>query len=212
MSVNFEVKKIETTRIEEAANLVLSVFRDREPLSNAIASDSPEFSQYILELTRHCSETGLGFIAIDKESDQVAGAILAADLAGALNAQNNDAEKHNNPISSLVLDLNRQYFGKGQLDENMYLNIKFVATDSTFNVKGAVNEMIAATIDEAKAQGFHFAQAEATGNISQHIFINKFDFEDKGLIKYSDYEYEGTKPFASIKEHEGIKLVIKAVK
>ncbi|WP_027857355.1 GNAT family N-acetyltransferase [Marinobacterium jannaschii] len=211
MSFNFIVQKIDKNSAEEAANLVVAVFNEREPLAHLNSSDPKEFAEYILYLSHKCAEESLGFVARDVNSNKIIGAILSSDLSETVNSEGSNSEVHNNPIAALIDSLNSAYFTRGELEENTYLNIKFIATDSNFKGKGVVMELISTCIKEAKVKGFKYAQAEATGNISQHIFINKLGFDEKASIKYSEFDVDGEKPFSSITEHEGIKLLIKSI-
>ena len=77
------------------------------------------------------------------------------------------------------------------IPKNTYLSIKFVAMDGNYKGKGAVNELILACLQQAKRKGFSYAQAGATGKISQHIFENKLGFDEKAFIKYSDFTFGG---------------------
>ena len=211
MSLDFTVQKIDKESAKGAANLVVTVFNEREPLARLNSSGSNEFAEYVLSLSHKCAEESLGFVARDVNSNKIIGVILSSDLAEAFSSEDSKHEVANNPVAALIHSLNTRYFTKERLADNTYLNIKFVATDSGFKGKGVVNELISTCIKEAKGKGFKFAQAEATGNISQHIFINKFGFEEKAAIKYCEFEMDGEKPFEAITEHEGIKLLVKSI-
>ena len=211
MPFDFTVQKIEQDSAEEAANLLVAVFNEREPLAHLDSSDPQEFSEYILYLSHKCAEEGLGFIAREMSSNEIIGVVLSSDLSESVNAEKSPDETLENPISALIHSLNSSYFTKGTLEENTYLNIKFVATNGDFKGKGVVTELISTCIKAAQERGFKYAQAEATGNISQHIFTSRFGFEEKASIKYTEFEFDGKKPFATITEHEGIKLLVKDI-
>ncbi|QPB83727.1 hypothetical protein CWC22_012285 [Pseudoalteromonas rubra] len=206
MPIDYTIQKIDTHSAEEAARLLVKEFHEREPLAHLNTADPQEFSDYIHYLSNQCAVQGMGFIAKEVNSGRVIGVLLASDLSDSVNAS---PEGNENPIAALIDSLNNTYFNKGELTENTYLNIKFVATDANVKVKGMVVALISACLQAAKAQGFQYAQAEATGNISQHIFANKLGFDKKATIKYSEFEVNGNKPFISITEHEGIQLLIK---
>lgn len=209
MPFDFVVKKIDKNSAEEAATLIVAVFNEREPLASMNPSDPQEFAEYILYLTHKCAEENLGFIAREVDSNKIVGAVLSSDLYETVNSEDTTSEDRSNPIAALIRALNSAYFAGNELEEETYLSIKFVATDSDFKGKGVVTKLISRCINEAKGKGFKYAQVEATGNISQHIFINKLGFVEKGVIRYSDFEFGGEKPFSPITEHEGIKLLIK---
>ncbi|TMP38982.1 GNAT family N-acetyltransferase [Pseudoalteromonas rubra] len=211
MSSDFIIQSIDKNSVQQAAHLIVNVFNEREPLAHLNAADPREFADYMLFLSKKCAEEGLGFIARETNTDRVIGAILSADLAETVNGDSGLNEVHTNPIAALIGALNGAYFTQGDIQTGTYLNIKFVATDANFKVKGMVTALISKCIQEAKAQGFKFAQAEATGNISQHIFANKLGFEEKEFIKYSEFEFAGDTPFSSITEHQGIKLLVKNI-
>lgn len=211
MPFDFNVEKLVKEDIEETAKLVVSEFNAREPIAQLNASNSDEFLEYTLSVCRKCADEGLGFIARDVQSNKIIGAALSADLAYAVNAKPSEDDEDPNPVATLIDSLNSLYFTNGELAENTYLNIKFIAADANFKGKGVVMSLISACIEAAKAKGFKYAQAEATGNVSQYIFTNKFGFEEKAIIKYSEFEFDGETPFSSITEHEGIMLLIKRI-
>lgn len=211
MSFDFKVQKLNKESIEETAKLIVREFNAREPIAQLNASNSEEFLEYTLGVCRRCADEGLGFIARDVQSNKIIGAVLSADLAYSVNAKPSEVDEDPNPVATLIDSLNSLYFTNGELAENTYLNIKFIAADASFKGKGVVMSIISSCIEEAKAKGFKYAQAEATGNVSQYIFMNKFGFEEKAIIKYSEFEFDGGTPFSSITEHEGIKLLIKSI-
>lgn len=206
MPTDYTIHKIDTQNAEEAARLLVREFHEREPLAHLNTADPQEFSDYILYLSNLCAARGLGFITKEVNSGRVIGVLLASDLSDSVNTS---PEGNENPIAALIDSLNSTYFNKGELADNTYLNIKFVATDANIKVKGMVVTLISECLQAAKTLGFQYAQAEATGNISQHIFANKLGFDKKATIKYSEFEVNGNKPFISITEHEGIQLLIK---
>lgn len=208
MSFDFVIEKISSESVEEAANLMVTTFNAHEPLAIVNTAPPQEFADFILYLTEKSSEQGLGFVAKEATTNKVIGAVLSSDLAESVNS--NDDEQ-DNPIAALIGQLNRLYFKEQQLPEGTYLNIKFVAMDSGFKGKGVVLDLISTCINEAKHKGYKYAQAEATGNISQHIFNNKLGFDEKALIKYNEFSFAGQKPFSAITEHEGIKLFVKEI-
>ncbi|WP_046005973.1 hypothetical protein [Pseudoalteromonas rubra] len=206
MPIDYTIQKIDTQNAEEAARLLVKEFHKREPLAHLNSADPQEFSDYILYLSIQCAAQGLGFIAKEESSGRIIGVLLASDLSDSVNASPDGSK---NPIGALIDSLNSTYFNKGELADNTYLNIKFVATDANVKVKGMVVALISECLQAAKTLGFQYAQAEATGNISQHIFANKLGFDKKATINYSEFEVNGNKPFISITEHEGIQLLIK---
>ena len=64
-------------------------------------------------------------------------------------------------------------------------------------------------LENAVNRGFKYAHTEAAGNISQHIFMNKFGFEEKNKIAYDEFVFKGEKLFSSTETHQSIKLLIK---
>lgn len=209
MSFDYTLEIIDQSSIEQAAELVVSTFHAREPLANMNSADPAEFNGFIHHLTEQCAEQKLGFVVKETESERVIGVVLAADLAPSVNVSGDEPEIQSNPIASIITALNKLHFKDQVMPANEYLNIKFVAMDSNFKGKGVVNELLEFCMTEAKAKGFKFAQAEATGNISQHIFKNKLGFEEKAFINYSDFEFGGEKLFSSIVDHKGLMLLVK---
>ncbi|MDK1287650.1 GNAT family N-acetyltransferase [Pseudoalteromonas umbrosa] len=209
MHFNFSVDNIQN--IHETARLVVATFNEREPLAEANNAPPKEFAEFILGLTQHCADNGLGFIARELTTNKIIGAILTSDLAETLNKIDTDDKEPSNPIATLITALNNSYFKGETLLNNIYLSIKFVATDDRFKGNGVADKLISECISEAKNKGFKYAQAEANGNVSQHIFKNKLGFEEKAFIKYREFTLGDEKPFSEITEHEGIKLLIKRI-
>lgn len=200
---------LDSQRVNETADLVVTTFNEREPLAGLNQAPPEEFYKFILNLTRQCADEELGFVVTESQTNKVIGAVLSSDLASSLNESDIDEAENHNPIESLITTLNDAYFTDEHLPENTYLSIKFVAMDGNYKGKGAVNQLISACLQQAKQKGFSYAQAEATGKISQHIFKNKLGFDEKAFIKYSDFTFDGETPFSPLTEHEGIKLLIK---
>ena len=123
MSFDFTVQKIDKYNAKEAADLVVAVFNEREPLAHLNSSDPQEFAEYILYLSHKCAEESLGFIAKEVSSDKIIGAILSSDLSETVNSEGSKSEGSNNPITALIHSLNSAYFTRGKIEENTYLNI-----------------------------------------------------------------------------------------
>ncbi len=213
---SFTLEKISEPVVEEAAALIITAFQAREPLamlgaSGQSGSGESEFKGYVIHSGRKCVEQGLGWVARCNETDAIVGALIGSDLTDTLHSKEFISEAKNDPIGSLIVQLNSGFFKEKTVESGTWFNIKFVAVSDSFTGQGVITDIVTRSLKCAAEKGFSFAHAEATGNISQHIFMNKFGFEEKNAIGYGDFIFKGSHPFAAIKEHKSIKLLIKGI-
>ncbi|MTI14536.1 GNAT family N-acetyltransferase [Sansalvadorimonas verongulae] len=209
MIKSFTVERLTPSAIEETAAVISEAFHGREPLAMQDESDSGEFKEYLIYSGLKSAEQGLGFIARHTTSGKIAGALIACDLADTLNSREYFEESKTDSVISLLYQLNKKVFNEETIERGKYCNIKFIAASDRFKGQGIVSDIMNTALQNASEKGFAFAHTEATGNISQHIFQKKFGFSERSTIAYSEFTFQGGKPFSAIQEHKAIKLLMK---
>ncbi|CAM3548861.1 GNAT family N-acetyltransferase [Parendozoicomonas haliclonae] len=209
MLKEYIVEKLNSSSVDDVASLIVSVFMEREPLAMLDSSDGNEFKVYLTNLGTRAAQTGMSLVARCRFSNRVVGAVICADLAGAHHGEDEGGDA--DPIEVMVEKLNSDYFGQTSPESGQYFSIKFIAASADFTGQGMVTDLIEQSLQIAQEKGFVFAHTEASGNISQHMFMNKFGFVEKNAIAYSEFTLNDAQPFAAVQGHKGIKLLIKSL-
>ena len=211
MLKKYIVEKLDESSVDEAARFIADVFLERDSLGMMDAEECEEFRQFLVIVGAQSAKRGFGLIARCRDTNQMVGAVISDDLADTMNSGDAIQEAQEDPFVALVHELNKGYLGDGELADNQYFSIKFIATAGDFIGQGLISDLITQMLEIASANGFDYAQAEASGPASQHVFINKFGFEEKNSITFNTFVYGDEKPFAEVGDDKNIKLVIKSL-
>ena len=101
MSFDFTIQKIDANSAKEAADMVVAVFHEGEPLAHLNTADPKEFAGYILDLCHSCVKAGLGFIAKEVASNKIIGVILTSDLSDSFNPESSKSEASKSEFSQI---------------------------------------------------------------------------------------------------------------
>ncbi|WP_330471639.1 GNAT family N-acetyltransferase [Vibrio harveyi] len=147
--------------------------------------------------------SNLGYVAVDSNNEIIAG-VLCCDLKEALSFDNADDES----MMAILKELNSKYFETLTVPERSYLQVKFIGVRNDHSGQGIASALINAALNNGRALGFRFVQAESAGSRSQYVF-ERMGFSAKASVKYDEFLFNGTKPFHATEEHQSIKLMIK---
>ena len=210
MSSTYTIETLDEASVEGAATVIATEFGKRQ-ISSDFDTSAEKFKEYLTYCARESASQKLGYIARCNETSEVVGTVITCDLADTLSSEDFLKEVENDPWISMLYEINKEYFGDTEVQKGEYLNVKFLAVSEAWSGQGIVNKLLGKALDNAKKLGFKYGHTEAAGNISQHIFMNRFGFEEKNEIKYEEFIFKGVKLFSATETHQSIKLLIKAL-
>lgn len=208
-SNNIQYQVLDLTLLNQATKLVATCFCTMEPMTVCQNISVDSFSQFLELLADKVVQQQLSIAAIDKTSQQLVGAVIADDFASATDEELVGVSDQFLPIFALLEQLDQLYQNNKSIYPGDYLHIFMLAVDQAQNNKKIGYQLIKACLANALNKGYKVAFAEATGLVSQHLFLNKFQFKHCFQINYKDFNFNGQPVFKHIKNHQATILVEK---
>jgi hypothetical protein len=192
--------------LEETVALVSEVFTRGEPMTKALEITAKEFHYFIDIYCKKAVKEGLSVIAKDK--DKIVGFIISEDFDS---AQPEGIEKIDIkvvPWMALIDAVEKDAKSnkkEGELRFHMFLG----GTEKQYENKHINTTMIEESLKLAKIKNFTSVMVEPTGFATQHMFADKFGFEQKVMIEYKTFLFEGKNVFKNIEGPVGLLLMEK---
>ena len=101
---------------------------------------------------------------------------------------------------ALLNDLDEEYKKAYRVDEGELLRLFMIGASGPYKNRKIATTLVKKHLQLAKAKKFSGAIAEVTGQISRHILVDKFGFNEKLKINYKSYVYKGINVFENIKD------------
>lgn len=194
----------------EAADLVARIFTDgSEPITRALRVTSEDFARFVRALCPKFTREMLSVIARDVATGEAIAVQLNDDIGTELpDVPGGYGELA--PAFALLSELDHRYFGDQAIEPNRYAHFFFIAVLSAYRKRGVSSRLLGLSMEIAGKRGYRKAIAEASGVVSQHV-LRKAGFAARVEIPYSDFEYEGARPFQSIKDHLSLVFMDRAL-
>jgi len=185
-----------------AVRCVSHAFTSNEPMSRHLGITPEDFIVFASAYYRELIDEKLSLVAIDERSSQVIGVRISEDYC----KQDEDffvdgLSPRFTPLFALLGELSDYFKNNHQVSPGTYAHLFMVAVADGFTRRGIAPNMYKLFLDIAMKRGYTYAVTEPTGLISQHVLLKKFGFRELHRINYHDFEFEGTYPFATIKDH-----------
>ena len=197
--------------LEGAITCVSHSFIQNEPMATHLGITVDEFLHFATAFYPTLIEPGLSFVAVDEEKDVVVGVRISEDFYREIEESPEipGLSPKFFPLFTLLGELGASFKKTHEWQPNHYVHMLMVAVEDGYQGRGIAPNMNKMFFRHVKAQGFTHAITEPTGLISQHILQNKFGFKALHEIKYVDFVFEGTRPFADLSEHPSAMLMEK---
>ena len=193
-----------------AVRCVSESFTKNEPMSRHLGITQAEFANFAQACYSELIDEQLSLVAIDENTNQVIGVRISEDYC------RQDQELYIDglspkffPLFSLLDELALKFRQLRKILPGTYAHMFMVAVAEGFTSRGIAPTMYRLFLNIAIKRGFTWAVTEPTGMISQHILGTKFGFHELHRVKYADFEFEGTRPFADLMGHECAMLMEK---
>ena len=172
-----------------AVDCIVHAFIQSEPMTAFLQIDAEDFSKFVKALFAHIVEDELSIVACD-EQHNIIGVRLVGEYA------------HSSflpPPESMraIIALLRSLYPV-PIPSQRCIHLKMLGVNAHVQNQGVANKLLLATFEHAKNKGYDYALVEATSAISQHIFINKFQFNVLNKVHYQTFQYENKAIFARL--------------
>lgn len=193
--------------LQGAIDCVSQVFTQSEPLAHHLGITYDEFTKFAGAYYPKIAEDGLSLVAKDEASGRIIGVRVSEDFIQEGEPPELDISPKFFAIFSLLDQLGEYFKEIRQIQPGQYAHMFMVAVDERFTNQGIAPAMNRLFFEHVRGMGFTHLVTEPTGQISQHVLKNKFGFNELHRIYYRDYEFDGTKIFADIQDHEFASLM-----
>ncbi|XP_077981529.1 arylalkylamine N-acetyltransferase-like 2 isoform X2 [Glandiceps talaboti] len=209
------LREMTESDIDDATEVLMTTFIKGEPMTICLGLTPQEDSIQAKILCQQAAKDGISVVAIDTVKDKIIGVATSSIHQGSVTTpsdqDNQEMISKYEPINSLLDQLEGQFNDYPDLKNNpdaKFTKALKLGVLAEYAGKGLGTRLRQATTDLAKSKGFQFTVASASAPSSQRLY-QKLKFDELAEIKYSDFEFKGTYPFASITACPSIKLFIK---
>lgn len=191
--------------VAEMTQLLAEVFSQHDPPAVAVGLTSEEFHAFVSLLCEKAVEQGLTIVA-RSSSGEMMGALLTEDSATPQPEGIDRLSPKLNPIFEILGGLDAEYREGREMPPGASLHLFLLGVARQFGGRGAAHRLIEECLANGGRKGYRRAVTEATNRRSQHVF-RKLGFVERVRRSYADFEYEGSRPFASIAVEGGPSLM-----
>jgi len=196
--------------LDGAIQCASRVFCAREPLAHHLNITQEEFLIFAKAFYPSLIEQQLSFVAVDETTNQVIGIRVSEDCYDEEPAPEIEGLSPKfQPLFSLLGELSRHFTKIRKVVPGKYVHMFMVAVEDGYEGRGIAPNMNQMFFSHLKKTSYAHAVTEPTGEISQHILRDKFGFKVLHEIKYGDFVFEGTRPFADLQKHTSAILMEK---
>ncbi len=198
---------LEDKDLDQAFKLVAKVFTSgAEPLTRKLDVDAKGFQRLLMCYGPKFVREGLCIVARDARTGQVAGAHLAEDKGTEPPVLGEEC-RWAAPVLALLDELDKIQFGDLTVEPGRYAHLFFVAVEPMYRGKRISENLLTLTLELLGDKGYEKAYGEATGVISQHVSLVS-GFTICAEIPYTDFLFEGRRPFMDLKDHPSAMLMV----
>jgi GNAT superfamily N-acetyltransferase len=204
---NISILPLDPALPELAFDLICHAFVRNSVLHRALQITTKEYRDYAAPWFELIVQQGFSIVAVDNNTQQVAGCLLACDYANQVSNPSVVPEKFR-PLSALLARLDYLYCegNKPAFGEQLLIDIAVV--DPDFEGRGVYTQLRRYVQHMARSAGFRLVVGELSSAATQSVCVNKFGHRVCAEVEYSQFEFEGELPFASIDDPSGIQLVV----
>jgi len=192
---------------DQMVDCIINTFAKDDPLSLAAGLSPLDLKAFIINvILNDCLASGCSIVARDVEKNIIAGAVLISDFGDESEPDISLLPENFMPIVMILGALEDQLRNDREIKKGELLHVIMGGVRLEYMKKGLLQNLLAKGSVLAKKSGFTGAFSEATGRISQFVAAkvgSKVLYE----IKYSEFDFDGRKPFFPISGEGSCKLV-----
>lgn len=193
--------------VNEVCNVVGQSFT-KEPMTEALDLTYEQVRADFAKVVEEIGPKGMSTVAVDTTSGRIVGCCLNKDFTM---QPMEDGESHSDTLAvfDLVDELDDTAPELKTLAPGDMFHVYILAVDSDYK-KQHIGDLLVQEAEKLAREGnFKQSIAEVTGPVSQHIFIDKCDYQEIGRVNYKEYSFNGDKVFENIDSCEACLLVRK---
>lgn len=179
-----------------AIDLFIRSFCDSEPITKHLNVEYSEYEPFVVEVVQKAIKEGLSKVALDKDNHVIAVAI-AEDMAAPFMPNFNRYPKLK-PVFAILDTLSHPFTAGKKFIKGKILHVWIAAVDENYRGLGLSTEIDMVCCQSGALQGFEFAYAEFTNEISEKVTKQFKVLHLCNKILYNDFRYNGQTPFKGL--------------
>lgn len=188
----FTLQPLAASRRAEAFDLVTEVFVHGSTLHKALSLDLATYRADLRPSYEAMVAQGLSFVALD-DTGRILGAIIATDLLDTLS--DTPAET---AVSALTQSLTQAYLSHRPIGAGKALLVDMAAVHPDARGQGVYPALRGALHEAARENGWRYVVGELSSVATQAVVLGKMGHSKIAEIAFSDFEWNGARPFAAI--------------
>lgn len=186
--------------------LFCDVFSRHEPLAAAAGQSAADIGRIASSYGHKAAGEQLAFAAVDTGTAAVVGAALAHDFGTPAPEGLAGLGPESRPILALLDDLETRYRRSRTIETGRFAHVLMIAVSPAVGGRGIAGHLLRSVLASATRRGYRYAFTEATSAGSQRVF-QRAGFRELAAESYAAFEFEGSRPFASIQSPAGALLM-----
>jgi predicted GNAT family acetyltransferase len=175
------IDKLHAEDIDTVSLLIAEAFVTNEPLTQHIGIPLLMFQQWCTQVVKNSIKDNMCFVTKDQDN-VITGCIIAEDIANTIAPDCCQLR----PILDLLDNVAEQY--PDSIINSKTLHLYLAATKLGYEGHGICYKLTQHLIQEAKKNNYNYVVSELTSKGTQHICINKLDFQNIYCCQYTDFE------------------------
>ncbi len=171
------IEKLQYEDIQIAASLIADSFTLNEPMTSYLKINSLSFKIWCEKIINTSIHDDICFVA--KENDKIVGCVIAENIQNTIIPNSKDIQ----PIIDLLHELECFYPNS----KNKTCHIYLVATRIGYERKNICHNLLNHLHTELEKQNYKHVIAELTSPGTQHICLNKLNFEILYCLDYKTH-------------------------
>lgn len=189
-----------------AFSLVCEQFVDASVLHTATDVTLSEYRHYMRDSFEFMRAQDLSLVAIDTTTNEMLGCLIACDY-GTSDQGHTDVPSSLKPINALLQQLDDQYRRTLEIVPGQHMLIDMAVVKPSAGGQGIYRSLREAAHQLGRESGFKYVVGELSSAATQHLCTQRLGHKVCAEIAYASFDYQGQRPFATIKEPPSIMLV-----
>jgi GNAT superfamily N-acetyltransferase len=190
---------MESSDLQAAAECFARSFQ-REPMVRQLGIQKEEFIPFALVCCQQAIEQGMGLVAIDESTNEIAGFTILQD---ALDEIQFDITAHQNflPIFEMLGQLQSKYIADKKITAYGEVVVSFVTgVHPEYQGTKVAFLLFGQSLELAKAKDYKKMITEVTGRLSQNGVRRRYAFTPYASILYREFLFDGQAIFGNIED------------
>jgi hypothetical protein len=209
--VTYSTHLLSTSHAQGAIECIASTFLGGEPMTRALKLKESDFYDFVEIFIHKAISEGLSIVAKDPDTDRIIGCLVCQDFNADLPEGIERVSESFAPIFSLLTHLDERYKARYGVNMGDLYHLFMGGVAKKYSGQGIIHQMTHQGEMLARSYGFKAAIGEATGPVSQHVYLNHLGYKEIDAVTYRDFVYQGTYVFKDVTSCTSCKLIYKVL-